>query len=58
MKHILLKIASLNAQEAINNNDDNWTRYYDWYESLPSFNTMMFMISVWNWREYLKTLPE
>ena len=58
MKEILLRVASLKAQEALHKNDDDWIRYYNWYESLPSFNTMMFTISIWDWKEYLDTLPE
>jgi len=57
-RQILLRAASIKAKEAIENEDGNWKRYYDWYESLPSYNKMMFLISVWDVGEWLKTIPE
>lgn len=54
----LLLIASTKAKEAIENEDEDWMRYHTWYDSLPSYNQMMFMISVWDRNEWIRTLPE
>lgn len=61
---ILLHAASIKSKEAIENsdpqNDDEevWIKYYEWYSDLPSYSKMIFMISVWDCNEWLKTIPE
>lgn len=57
-RSLLIKAASVKAKEAIENNETDWKRYYDWYDNLPSYDKMMFMISVWDCNEWIKTLPD
>lgn len=54
----LLKEVSLRSRLAIDAGDNNWCRYHNWLNFLPSYNKKMFMISIWNADFWIQQMPK
>lgn len=58
MREAIVAEVSRKTKAAIDANDPDWPRYWVWFETLPSYNKMVFLISVWRASYWLKSIPE